>query len=257
MASTLVVRKEFHLDLVQGLFVHGEVKAVNDGTVKPVLIAAHGFRGHKDWGFWPYVTSWLAERGFYTVQFDFSRIGVKNSGGDEYAVQQASTFSRELADLGAVLERVLDRSLPLAEQSDPASITLLGHSRAGGSSIVFAAEHPEVSAVIAWNGGVSPAPAPASSHPVLREDIEKNKERFNTSRLLASLTRPALLIQGSEDADRLLENHARLRQEAPHHHYVSIQGADHAFGAEHPFHRSTPHLEEALEVTYSFLTRRH
>lgn len=48
--------------------------------------------------------------------------------------------------------------LPLAELADTGRIGILGHSRAGGGTIIFAAEHPEVAALVVWNGGSLPPP---------------------------------------------------------------------------------------------------
>ncbi|WP_342563113.1 hypothetical protein NST84_26825 [Paenibacillus sp. FSL R7-0345] len=55
--------------------------------------------------------------------------------------------------------------------ADTGRIGILGHSRAGGGTIIFAAEHPEVAALVVWNGG-SPPPRTiqdGAAEPTLRE----------------------------------------------------------------------------------------
>ncbi|SFL00717.1 hypothetical protein SAMN03159341_102687 [Paenibacillus sp. 1_12] len=255
MGNALVVKKDFRINLENELFIRGEATLVEEQIAKPVLVISHGFRGYKDWGFWPYVTAWFAERGFYVVHFDFSRVGAQNSGADEVSVQRLSTVSRELSDLGAILANLREHKLPLAEQADIDRITLLGHSRAGGSNIIFAAEHSYISAVIAWNGGPPPKAVAGNPNPFINDDVEHNKQRFDTARLLASLTSPVLIIQGNKDREALLEGQRLLKEAAPNQTYVSIRDADHFFGGEHPFHHTTPYLEEALEVTHSFITK--
>lgn len=167
MGNAVVVKKDFRIDLENELFIRGEVTLVEEQIKKPVLVISHGFRGYKDWGFWPYVATWFAERGFYVVHFDFSRVGALNSGADEASVQKLSTVSRELSDLDAVLAHLREHKLPLAEQAETERITLLGHSRAGGSNIIFAAEHSYIGSVIAWNGGPSPRQLPETRTPLL------------------------------------------------------------------------------------------
>jgi pimeloyl-ACP methyl ester carboxylesterase len=255
VGNAIAVKKEFQIDLEGGLFLKGEVTLVEDGIAKPVLLISHGFRGSKDWGFWPYVASWFAERGFYVVHFDFSRVGALNRGADEITIQRLSTVSRELSDLEAILEHLNGSKLPLFEQAETDRIALLGHSRAGGSSIIFAAEHSHIGAVVAWNGGPRPSAAPGNPNPFIAEDLEQNNQRFDTSILLASLTAPALVIQGGSDREALIESQRNLSKAAPNQTYVTIPDADHSFGGEHPFLHTTPYLEEALEITNTFLKK--
>ncbi|WP_435166564.1 hypothetical protein [Paenibacillus glycanilyticus] len=58
--DTLTVQS-FTLYSSKGIRLQGEVKTLDDGKPHPVIIVSHGFRGYKDWAFWPEVTSRLAE----------------------------------------------------------------------------------------------------------------------------------------------------------------------------------------------------
>ncbi|TBL75270.1 alpha/beta hydrolase family protein [Paenibacillus thalictri] len=254
MSHAAVTKDQFQIALENNLVLNGELETTLDGTAKPVLLLSHGFRGHKDWAFWPYVSRWFAERGYYTVRIDFSRIHAKNNGADEAAVQQASTLSRELDDVNALLSELIGGKLPLAEQADTSRIAVLGHSRAGASSIIFASEHSGLAAAVVWNGGVHPyPPAGAAPAPVVLEDLQQNLERFDTPRLLAQLETPVLIVQGGADSARLVEGVAALREAAPQITLVTIDGADHSFGISHPFAGTNVFLEEALEITSTFL----
>jgi uncharacterized protein len=250
MGSLTIVDKSFRIGLEEGLYIEGQVKTLETGTAKPVLLIAHGFRGTKDWGFWPEVSDRFAERGFYTVIFNFSRLSVPEEEVEARA--QHSTLSRELSDLKLLLEHVQGASLPFASESDTARIGVLGHSRAGSSAIILAAEQPSIKAAAAWNGGVNPNPPAGDPPAAILLDLDDNRERFNTPRLLANLETPALIVQGTADSERLLEGNRRLRANAPEQTFVQIEGADHVFGALHPFQGTTIHLEEALEVTLTF-----
>lgn len=260
MSNQVIAAERFSIDLGGGHAIHGEVKAVEDGTAKPVLVLSHGYRGHKDWGFWPEVSRRFAEQGFYTVSYDFARISARNEGQDERIVAAVSTVSREVRDIEAVVGEIRKGALPLAEQADAQRTALLGHSRSGGSSIIYAAEHGNVSAIVVWNGGGAPVRlnSEPGSQPSLQEqailaDIESSGERFNIVERFKGLSIPALLVQGDADNERLLAQNKRLQEAAPEQHFVSIAGGDHTFGAVHPYEGTTRELDEAFSETIQFL----
>ncbi|WP_239628123.1 alpha/beta fold hydrolase [Paenibacillus sp. H1-7] len=285
-----VVQESFVLDagcLDSGapLFVRGDIRVCNtngsgaggDGT-RPVLLISHGFKGFKDWGFFPYAASRFAEEGYYTVTYNFSCNGVGESDFDELDKFGLNTFSREQADLKLVLRRLLDKQLPFAEQADTNRIYLVGHSWGGAGGIVFAAEHPEIRALVTWNGsawadlfdaafkvqveqdGVGyVANARTKQEMPIRasffEDLERNGERYNIVKRLAELAIPVLQVQGDQDSPRLRAGFEALREGAPQHPIAVIEGGTHTFGAVHPFQGTTPHLEEALLATLQFLNK--
>ncbi|MFB9330356.1 alpha/beta hydrolase family protein [Paenibacillus aurantiacus] len=253
--STIRIRREaFRAPLDNGLFLNGEIKAIEGQKDLPVVVVAHGFRGFKEWGFWPHVTDVLAEQGFYTVVFDFSRIDAAATKQPEAVIAQARTLSRELEDLETILTLVREQRLPQSDSADPTRIGLLGHSRGGASSIITAAERADIGAVAAWNppSDLTP-PAGASAEPYIAADIEQNANRFDIPYKLAYLKRPALIVQGSADGERILLGHEALRLAAPGHTFVQVQGGDHTFGVQHPFAGQTPFLDEAISVTTGFL----
>ncbi|RIX53161.1 alpha/beta hydrolase [Paenibacillus nanensis] len=251
----------FEIAVSDGLKVRGRVKTQENGVRKPIVVVAHGFRGFQDWGFWPDVTDRFASRGYYTVSFDFSRIAAKEEGLDDGRVARASTQSQDVLDIEAVIRLIGEGRLPLQEEADSNRVALLGHSRSGGSGILYASENPEqVDAVIVWNGG--PAPAKSSKEPDLTPvqlavalDYEANPERFDIASRFQELSQPALIVQGDSDSERLLAFVDRLKELAPHQSYVSIQGANHTFGAVHPYEGSNEGLDAAFEETAAFLAR--
>ncbi|EFM11845.1 conserved hypothetical protein [Paenibacillus curdlanolyticus YK9] len=265
--KTLIVQS-FKLELGEGLTIEGEVKSRQDNVLKPVVIVNHGFRGHKDWAFWPEVTRQLAEEGFYTVSYNFSRIAAVRDGLTEQQIAEATTLSQEQLDLHAVTQALLNRELPLAEQADTNRIGLVGHSRAGGSVIVYAAEHPEeVQAIVVWNGGAGPvrqqeqAGKPAAEQAeklsvleaTLHEDQLRNAERYALVERVEALAAQALIVQGGDDREQLLEQFRAFQERAPQHHYLAIEGGNHTFNTVHPYEGGSPQLSEAVEATLQFL----
>lgn len=145
--ETLAV-ESFRLPLENGLYLEGEVRTPPGADPAPVVLLSHGFRGHKDWAFWPEVAGRLTDNGFYTVSFNFSGIAARRAAeaagtaesakAAEQTAAEAAKLSRELLDLEQVQRSLQAGRLPLADRADVARLAILGHSRAGGSNIVFA-----------------------------------------------------------------------------------------------------------------------
>ncbi|OXS52835.1 hypothetical protein B1A99_32090 [Cohnella sp. CIP 111063] len=259
MPEQTLKTESFDIALNDDLRLRGRVKTSGDGARKPIVIVAHGFRGHQDWGFWPDVTDRFAARGYYAVGFDFSRITAAEDGLDEERASKAGTLSQELLDIDAIVRHALEGRLPFPEEADPQRSALLGHSRAGGSSIVYAGENSgRIGAVVVWNGGASPIrssgePDLSPLQKAVALDYEANPARFDTAKHFAELSQPALIVQGDGDSERLLSFVNRLQELAPNQTYASIPGANHTFNASHPYEGANEALDSAFEVTIGFL----
>ncbi|MBD0381817.1 alpha/beta hydrolase family protein [Paenibacillus sedimenti] len=280
--STTVAKEPFilqagHLETGEPLYIRGEVRFQTKEAAKPapVIIICHGFKGFKDWGLFPYVASRFAEEGFYVVTFNFSCNGVNETDFDELHKFAVNTYSREQEDLELIYLAVLAKKLPHAEYADMERIHLLGHSRGGGGCVIFASEHPPIRSIAAWNGIANPDLFDAAFkaqiieqgvayilnartgqlmplHATFYEDLQQNGERLDIVRRLSTLAIPVLLVQGDQDSPRLKEGFAKLREAAPQHKVITIEGGNHTFGAVHPFAGTTPNLEAAFDATLAF-----
>ncbi|MBW7475442.1 alpha/beta hydrolase [Paenibacillus oenotherae] len=278
MSEAELLEQSFELDLGSELVVRGEVRVRDDGIAKPALIVSHGFKGFKDWGFIPYAARSMAAGGYAVITFNFSCSGVRETDFDELDKFGVNTYSREQADLEALLAALVEGRLPLVHLIERSSIFLLGHSRGGGNSVLFAAEHPLIRAVVAWNGigdcnlfdeafreevlrngvGYVANARTKQQMPIARvffDDLDSNSERFNIPARAAEIDTPILFIQGDGDSERLLEGNRLLREAAPDKSHVTLEGANHTFGAVHPFAGTTGHLEKAIELSLAFLNK--
>lgn len=267
-----------HLATGEQLLIRGEVRVIPGGmATKPVLVICHGFKSFKDWGFFPYLATYFAKQGFYVITFNFSCNGVNKTDFDELEHFAVNTFSREQQDVEWVIKALTDRTLPLTNNADAETIHLLGHSKGGGTSIIFAADHPQVKSVVTWNGigytdlfddtfkqqlaenGVAYVTNARTKQempikPAFYDDLKQNEDRFNIVQRLANLTTPVLHVQGDLDGQRLLKGLEAMRAAAPHNSVEMIKGGTHTFGAVHPFKGTTPQLEQALQVSLKFLS---
>lgn len=242
---------------------------------KAVIVIAHGFKGFKDWGMFPYVAEALRS-GYHVVTFNFSHngIGQDMESFTELEKFAVNTYSREQADLEFVIHALKDRpdlrELPLF---------LLGHSRGAGSCFVYGLDHPDqVTGVISWNGvtdldlfseeqkqemreqGRSHVENTRTGQQlpldvVILEDLERNKEQYAIIERLATSPLQAVLIQGTEDSSRLRKGSARLTAVRPDIEWVQIEGGGHTFNTVHPFAGTTPQLNQAITETHRFMER--
>ncbi|HLO68640.1 MAG TPA: hypothetical protein VK188_16570 [Holophaga sp.] len=238
------------------------------------VVLAHGFKGFMDWGCWPWVAARLAEAGVACLRFNFSHNGI---GADPEAFTEldrfeANTFSREVAELRAVLEAA--RDLPELRGLE---VTPLGHSR-GGAIALLAPEGAK--RVVTWaslasleglHGFLGEREAwlrrgfvearNARTGQVMRlgrallEDYEAHREALDVEAALRRLKAAggsATAIHGDLDPAVPLDHGRRL--EAAGARLVVIPGGDHTFGAAHPFRGEAPApLRAALAATLEAL----
>ena len=117
----------------------------------PLVILCHGFKGFKDWGCFPYMMDRIAEEGNFAVSFNFSYNGTGENDFDQSDFTRLNlfaenTFSRELDDLGSIIDHLFENKDKY--NYDKGNITLTGHSRGGGIAILKTAEDKRISKLV-------------------------------------------------------------------------------------------------------------
>lgn len=270
-----ITRKSFELSNKDGDPIRGDVWIGEESRPGTAILICHGFKGFKDWGFFPYLSEQLARRTLYpVVSFNFSGSGI---GPDlenftELDKFERNTFSKELDDLGVVLDAAATGELPGLDRRF--TFGLLGHSRGGGTAIIKAAEDPRVVCLITWSaiayvnrwtdeqkrewrlkghievlnvrtGQMMPLGLE------LLEDVERNRERLDILEAASRLKVPYLIIHGAQDESVSVADGERIAEVAPsiRTHFERIEGAGHTFGAVHPFEGSTEHLTLVVDLS--------
>jgi uncharacterized protein len=144
-----VKRVAFTLEPRPGDVIRGDIRVPDGARPATAIVVVHGFKGFKDWGFFPHTAERLAAAGHAVVSFNFSRNGVGEdletfSELDKFG---ANTFTLELDELRSVLDRVAGGDLL---GWAPERIGLLGHSRGGGQAVLATAEDERVTSLVTW-----------------------------------------------------------------------------------------------------------
>ena len=269
-----VTREPFRF-LLPGSEIRGDAWIPESPVPEAAIVVCHGFKGFKDWGFFPHVARELAARTeCLTVSFNFDGAGVRESTDafDDLDSFARNTFSRELADLEGVLDRLATGRLGSVEVPAASAFGLFGHSRGGATCILKAGLRSQVRALVTWAAVCSvsmyedllaaqldageavhiPNARTGQQMPLYRnvlDDIRANRERLDVLAAAASLTVPYLIIHGSEDESVPSSHARRLAEAAPASRLEMIEGAAHTFGAGHPFEGPDPDLERAVALT--------
>ena len=247
----------------------------------PALVICHGFKGFKDWGFFPWLADGLAEGGVAAVRFDFSHNGV-GEGADSADFTRLDLFEQDrmsyrLQDLAVVHDALGRGDLPGSGCVDRERLAVFGHSLGGAVATLSLKERP-FRALVTLAAVDRVAFEPAQRAILERDgrllipnartgqemplgiaalhDIEADPTRFDLDAAAASHGRPWLILHGEDDptvpvaaARRLAglarDGTTRLRV---------FPGADHVLGARHPFTGPTPELQRALAEIQDFLS---
>ena len=272
-----MIRLPFTREAPRGEMIRGEVRVPEGPPPTSAVVIVHGFKGFKDWGFFPHLCQRLAVAGHSVVSFNFSRNGI---GSDPLEFTELDSFgtntlSIELDEVRLIIDEVFEGGLmPRA----PKRVGLLGHSRGGGQAILAAAEESRVHALVTWSavshfdrwsdetkeewrelGRLWTMNARTGQQmPLdlsLLEDYEKNSARLDITSAAGRIESPWLILHGREDETVPPDEARVLAKEAVHARMVLVDDAGHTFQARHPFEASPPELDDALRRTIQHFER--
>lgn len=252
------------------------------GRDKPIVVFVHGYKGFKDWGIWDLVAEAFAKAGFIFVKFNFSHNGTGLEAPKEFTDLEAfgqNNYTKEKADLEAVLGWLHQQEgvFP-SEEAALSRVGLIGHSRGGGLSLVFAAGDSRIKAVSTWaavsrldyawypeliqnwkqtgvyhiTNGRTGQQMPMYYQ--MYEDFLANRRDFDTAEALKKLDKPLLIVHGTADPAVPLSAAHDLQSLYPDAELYVIPGADHVFGGSHPYKKEElpMHAKELVDTTIKF-----
>ena len=247
----------------------------------PVIVICHGFKGFKNWAFFPVLAESLAQADYVALTFNFSRNGV---GADlqnftELDLFEKNTYSHELNDLKCLIDAIDAREIGKG-LIDPERIGLLGHSRGGGVSLLYTQNDPRIKSLVTWSAIASVERYTSEEIKKwksqkylefenkrtgqlmrvgvgLLEDIQKNKKQLNIVSAAENLETPTLIIHGQEDESVPVEEAQTIYDHlgASNKELMIIEGVGHTFGARHPMESIPEELQTVFELTENWFDR--
>jgi len=271
-----VIHQKFELAGPRDAVIRGDVRIETITTGRqPTIVICHGFKGFKDWGSFPYIAEKLAFAGFGVVSFNFSHNGVGEDleNFTELDRFKENTFSLEQEDLRLLLAAMREKRHAVFDVLNTERIGLVGHSRGGIAVLSVGVEHDDVGSIVTLASIAGMPHLEAEEEQEWREagvrfilnartgqqlpmgigllaEIKEVTEKLQDT--VTHLQKPLLVIHGDADQSVNVSSADQLCSWAPQATKVILEGADHTFGARHPFEGTTPHLERVIELIARF-----
>lgn len=256
--------------------IYGDYTYDDNNANSGTIIFIHGFKGFKDWGAHHLSAAFFAENGYRYLKFNLSHSGVTSANMKDVTDMEAfatNTISKELFDIDAVISYA-------AVNFPSAPLYLIGHSRGGGLAIIQAAKDQRISKLVTWSaisdfsslwkkeqekdwmltGQITVENARTKEKMPLNrrllEDFNQHKESFNIKAAAKQIAIPWLILHGDNDINVNFSVAQELAQKQLKAKIQKIEGADHVFGASHPYTKEQlpAHLQALLEKTLAFLS---
>lgn len=276
-----MLRKSFTLINDSSEYIRGDLRYREDSRDVPAIIICHGFKGFKDWGFFPYLSEVLADAGYATICFNFSRNGV---GSDPFNFTELDTFaennySHELSDLDVIYRAIKDKKLGNGIINVD-NIGMLGHSRGGGVAILYCRRNPEISTLVTWSSIATVHRYTEEEiklwkhqgfieienkrtkqvmrlNRVLIDDLEKNKKDLDILDAASQIDIPVLVIHGENDEAVALSEGQQIfdRISNTEKQFEILENGSHTFNITHPMDSRSAQFETALDLTENWFDK--
>jgi pimeloyl-ACP methyl ester carboxylesterase len=259
---------QFTIDSDEGLPIRGNLDV--PPKARALAVVAHGWKGFKDWSFFPWLAERLCHHRIAVCRFNMSRSGI---GEDLETFSRLDlfaddTYSAQVADLVKVTR--------YAQQQIDLPTFLLGHSRGGGVAILAASQVEKLEGVVTWSA-IARADrwdettkaqwrrdghmdvVNARTQQVMRmstrilDDYDANPERLDILDAASRLTVPLLVIHGTRDESVPLRESEELAAATTDVSHMVIAAAGHTYNAIHPLVHVPKQLTMAAEVSAHFI----
>ena len=275
-----MILKQFSISLGDGV-LHGDLHYAGH-TSCPILLIIHGFRGSKNWGFFPTIAEEFAQNGSIVLTWNMSLNGYsKNSQyidqPDNFA---RNTITQEMVDTQSIIDSILqdDRIISGDIRSHwNGDIHVLGHSRGGGIGILISAKNPSIKKLALWNTisrfgrfterqkklwsetGTFPIDETEDGKVIAMNytyisDLEFHGDEYSPLRAITEVSADILIVHAEQDMTVPIREAHALQEKSHSAHMHSIPQAGHIFGCTHPFTEMTSSLRDAIDTTTAFFS---
>ncbi len=248
----------------------------------PLVLVCHGFKGFRNWGYFPEIAKRLAAGGLAAIRIDLSHNGIDRDAGLDFVDLEAFELNRpsyEREDLNRVLDAVADGALLADQPLRRGGFGLFGHSRGGAAALLAAASRDDVAAVVTWASVATVAWPEAVREAVTDQGYwevvnARTGQVMRVGRAAVEETEPLppeldLAVALPRVADRLLLVHGEADPAVPiaaaetlvalgggRPQLLRVPDADHVMNCRHPFTGPTPAFETAIAATIAHFRAR-
>ena len=257
--------------------LRGDLRALPGPPPRTAVVICHGFKGFREWGFFPSVARAIARRGHGAITFDFTHNGVGDDGVDFSALDlfARNTHSGNVREIHEVLDAIHDGGL---FPQRPERVALLGHSRGGAEAILAAERDGRVRALVTWAAIASigdrwspdqierwtsgetvhiPNSRTGQQMPIgpgYWRDIIENRRSLDVLGSASRLEIPWLIVHGDQDETvPVTDAQTLFAASADNAELCIVEGGSHTFGAKHPYEGPTAELRTAAQTTLAWL----
>jgi pimeloyl-ACP methyl ester carboxylesterase len=276
----MIIRQSFTIKGSEGKPILIDLSFKTGQEENPMVIFVHGFKGFKDWGAYDLVSEYFVKQGFRFLKFNFSHNGTTPESPTEFADLGAfgdNTFSKEFNDLDLVISFAKSG----IEFQAPLMLSLIGHSRGGGTCIIQTAKDQRINKLVTWaaitdfrnlwkkedeiewqkKGVIFNFNTRTKQYTPLKidllHDLEKHSKSYDILQAAGRINKPWLIIHGDQDENVLPDEAVRLNESCPNAELFIVPYANHVFGASHPFTKEelTLELQLTCEKSVEFLRK--
>ncbi len=254
----------FEITSSEGLPIRGNIDTPSDP--RALVVVVHGFKGFKDWGFFPWMAEDLCSEGLAVVRFNMSRSGIGEDleSFDRLDLFRDDTYSIQVADLLATVRH--------AQAQFDLPTFLVGHSRGGGVALLAAREVERLEGVATWSAISHVDRWDAATKKKWRTDGYMDIENARTKQMMRmstailedahdhdvlaaaeSLQVPLLVVHGGRDESVPVAEAHQIAGRARDASLLILGSASHTYNAIHPLVHVPRELTFASKVTAHFV----
>lgn len=261
---------EFTIESPEGLPIRGNFDLPRDP--RALVVIAHGFKGFKDWSFFPWLAESLCSQRLAVCRFNMSRSGIGENpeSFDRLDLFAGDTYSLQIADLVTTTRYAQSRLRGLPT-------FLLGHSRGGGIVLLASPKIADLKGVITWSA-ISRADRwdektkkkwrAAGSLDVVNQRTNQvmrlstailddyERHRFDIVGAARALEVPLLVIHGARDESVPVDEARAIAAAARDSSLLILENAGHTYNAIHPLIDVPRPLMYAAAVSAAFANSR-
>ncbi len=248
----------------------------------PLVIVLHGFRTHKDWGFFPELGFQLARSGAHCLVLNFSHNGYSWEGVGETTVRHefdaelfaTNTVRQERKDVRDLMHAIKTGWLQQVGVQWDGRIYIVGHSRGSGIALLTAEEFSDVKALCLWSAiksfdrtttrqkqlwrqsgrlvVESGSSGPSFSMDIeYLNDLEQHQQEYALTRSISTCNIPVELLVGAQDMVSPAAESTELLSfySGPHSALHVLARCGHSLNCTEPFKTASECLREAILIT--------